>query len=314
MKHLLDSFETVFPLLLYMMVGVGIKKTKILNSSSMKELNNLVFKVFLPISIFNNIYAANSGETKSGPVIFYASIFTLFIFSFFWLFFETFEKKRDRRGVMIQNAFRSNFVLFGISLSQMLLDDSISSSSVTGVLIAVMIPLFNALAVIVLQYYGKEKTNLLLTINGILRNPLIIAAIFAIAIKNMGINTPSWLNIPLLSMGRVATPLALIILGGQFNFHHSKDFIPQLLIGIGSRLVFVPFLALSGAILIGFRGEVLIALLALFASPAAVSSFTMTQQIGGDHELAGQLLVYTTMLCSLTLFVFIFLLKQFSFI
>lgn len=312
MNNLLLSFATVFPMFLYMLVGVGVRKAKVLDQSAMKQVNTLVFKIFLPLSIFNNIYASEAGDVNPGPVMLYAVAFTLAIFALAWFVFARLEPSRERRGILIQNTFRSNFVLFGMPLSLLLLQGR--GTGITEILIAVMIPLFNILAVVILQYYGEGKTNLSKVLRGIVTNPLIIAAVLGILAKAFELTIPTWLNGPFRSMGAVATPLALIVLGGQFNFRRTGDYIPQLVAGVSARLLIVPVLALGGAILLGFRGEVLIAYLALFASPVAVSSYTMAQQMGGDHELAGQLLVYTSVFCSFTLFVLIFLLKQFAFI
>ncbi len=58
---------------------------------------------------------------------------------------------------MIQNAFRSNFVLFRLPLTQMILGGK--GSGVTEILIAVVVPFFNVLAVFILQYYNESKMN-----------------------------------------------------------------------------------------------------------------------------------------------------------
>ena len=52
----------------------------------------------------------------------------------------------------------------------------------------------------------------------------------------------------------------------------------------------------------GFRGVELVSLLGIFASSTAIASFTMAQQMGGDAELAGDIVVWTSALCSFTLF------------
>ena len=67
-------------------------------------------------------------------------------------------------------------------------------------------------------------------------------------------------------------------------------------------MVIVPALVLGVAIRLGFRGIELITLLAIFASSTAVASFTMAEQMGGDAKLAGNIVVVTSALASLTLF------------
>ena len=66
-------------------------------------------------------------------------------------------------------------------------------------------------------------------------------------------------------------------------------------------------------ILVGFRNEMLIPLLIMSGAPTAVSSFPMAQQMGGDGDLAAGLVVFTSGLAILTMFVWIFVLKQMGF-
>jgi predicted permease len=52
-----------------------------------------------------------------------------------------------------------------------------------------------------------------------------------------------------------------------------------------------------------------VALLGCFAAPTAISSFVMTQQMGGDAELAGDIVVLTSALSPATIFLWAFLFR-----
>ena len=62
--------------------------------------------------------------------------------------------------------------------------------------------------------------------------------------------------------------------------------------------------------LLGFRDAAFVSLLGVFASPTAVNSFTMAQQMGGDAELAGDTVVVTSAVSMLTMFLWVFLFKS----
>lgn len=313
MQTLILAFGTVFPMLVYMLIGMGVKKIKLLQSGSLKELNRLVFRVLLPCSIFNNIYRSELGGIRVGPVLLYALSAVLGIFFLAWFVFARIEDQRSRRAVLIQNAFRSNFVLFGLPLGQLLMEGR-ASNGITEILIATIVPLFNVLAVFILQYYGEKKADFKTVFLGILQNPLIIAAAAGLLFKLSGLTLPRPLTVPLNGLAASATPLALIVLGAQFSFARSRHLLPQLIMGVSSRLIITPALALGGALLLGFRGEVIISYISMFASPAAVASFTMAQEMKADDELAGQILVYTSLLSCLSLFVIIALFTHWGFI
>ena len=89
-----------------------------------------------------------------------------------------------------------------------------------------------------------------------------------------------------------------------------KEYKKQLTIGVLGRLVFSPLLMVSVGILLGFRNEMLIPLLIMSGAPTAVSSFPMAQQMDGDGELAAGLVVFTSGFAILSMFLWIFVLKQ----
>ena len=83
---------------------------------------------------------------------------------------------------------------------------------------------------------------------------------------------------------------------------------------MSGRLIFMPLIFMPIAVLLGFRNVELTAIMTMLATPPAVSSFTMAQQMGGDSELAGQLVVFSTIASIFTLFLWIFALKQLALI
>ena len=72
----------------------------------------------------------------------------------------------------------------------------------------------------------------------------------------------------------------------------------------------VSLVMLTLGALLGYRGDTLVPILAIFGAPIAVSSYTMAEQMDGDGELAASLVVLTTAFSILTMFLFIFALKQ----
>ena len=63
---------------------------------------------------------------------------------------------------------------------------------------------------------------------------------------------------------------------------------------------------------LGVRGPELASLMVVFGAPTAVNSFTMAQQMGGDEELAGQQVVFSSALSTITVFLFVFAAKSFN--
>ena len=87
-----------------------------------------------------------------------------------------------------------------------------------------------------------------------------------------------------------------------------------LLICTAGRLILVPAVVIAAAAALGFRGVELVCAMSISACPVAVMSYTMAEQAGADKDLAAECIVFTSMFSCLTLFFWIFFLKQMGWI
>ncbi|MCI8921173.1 MAG: AEC family transporter [Acutalibacter sp.] len=311
MESLRIALEIVLPLFLLLAVGYCIKLTGIMNETSVRQTNNMIFKVFLPLLVFFNIYKTDLTSSFDMSLLLFAVVGVLLQFIISLCLVILLEHDNTRRGVMLQGMFRSNFVLFGIPISTALFGDS--AAGLASILIAVIIPLYNMLAVISLESFNGKKPSLWKILVGILTNPLIIASAAGILFVVFHIPLPTVLYKTVSDLSIIATPLAFVILGASFSFGETGRCVRDLCITLGAKLVAYPLLFIALAILMGFRDAHLAVLLTVFGSPIAVSSFTMAQQMGGDDKLAGQLVVFSSLLSVFTMFLFIFGLKELAF-
>ena len=108
----------------------------------------------------------------------------------------------------------------------------------------------------------------------------------------------------------LTTPLALVVLGGQFEFASFKNYTKQIIVATVARTVFIPAVFLTVAcVVFGFRGADVATFVAIYGSPVAVASAIMAREMHGDGDLAGALVVSTTVVCTFTLIVMITVLK-----
>jgi len=207
-----------------------------------------------------------------------------------------FVKVRDRRGVVVQGMYRSNFLILGLALAAGLSSDG--DLGVTAVMGAIVAPTFNVLAVITLEFYSGKKTNVWKLVIDIAKNPLIIGSLLGLLCLLLALRLPSPLETAARDMARAASPLMLFLLGAFFRFSGAKEHAGELAAVCLGRLVIVPALVLSVAIALGFRDIEFITLLAIFASSTAVASFTMAEQMGGDAALAASRSTTTCTTCT----------------
>lgn len=312
MENLIISFNVVLPLFFAMALGYTLKRFGMYDVVTLKTINKLVFKVFLPIYLFYSIYSTDLSVAFNPKVMIFAVLGILIWFLLLMITVPLFEKDNAKRGVMVQAMFRSNFVLFGLPVAISLCGED--KIGITSLLMGIVIPIYNVLAVITLEGFRGGKPNIPKIVNGIVKNPLIIASVLGIMFYLLKIDLPYAVEKTVIDFGKVATPLALMALGGEFRFSKVKGDIKQLMVSIAGKLIISPLFMVTAGILLGFRNEILVPILLMSGAPTAVSSYTMAQQMGGDGELAGEIVVFTTGVSIFTIFIWVFVLKQFNFI
>lgn len=308
MENLILSAEVIAPLCILMSLGYFIKQRGLVTEKTVDQINHLVFRVFLPTMLFYNIYKTNiEGSVRPKMLIFgVCAVLCSYLLSILIALLTL--KSNAQRGAVAQASFRSNFVIFGVPVTVSLFGSE--KAGVTALLVSVIVPIFNALSVIVLEVFRGQKVQLKPMLKKIVTNPLIIGAVLGLLFLFFQIRLPRLLEKTVGDIAGIATPLALIGLGASFSFSDTGLYRKPLAIGVFSKLVLSPLLFLSTAIILGFRNEELAALMVMLGAPTAVSSYTMAQQMGSDGKLAGQLVVYTSVFSVFSMFLLIFSLKQ----
>ncbi len=309
MADLMFSLNVVFPLLVIMAVGYAARLLHVIGPTGVREANRAVFRIFLPLLLFFNIYDTRIDSTADVRTLLFALVGSVAVFGAMFLLAPLLTDRRGARGVLIQGVARSNYAIFGIPLVMAIYPNA--DVSIASLMVVVAVPVFNICSVIALMLYGsEERPSLKKTLLGVATNPLIIATALGILCSCLRLPLPDLLCTPLRSLGKLASPLALFLLGASLNFRQARADARLLTLGVLGRLVVVPGVMLTAAALLGIRDVALATLVAAFASPTSVSSYPMAQQMGGDDSLAGGLVVFTTVFSILTVFVIILLLRR----
>lgn len=308
MENLMISANAVLPMCLVMALGYGTRRLGWLRREEISTINKIASRIFLPCLLYYNIYCSDLSGSFDPLLMTYAVGGVLLTFGLALGYTLLTEKLPERRGVLIQGMFRSNYVIMGIPVATALLGaDQLGTVSI---LIAVIVPLFNMLAVVVLEVFRGQKPKPLHILGQIAKNPLVIGSVLGILTLVAGIRLPHILEQTIQSVSAIASPLQLFLLGAFFQFSGLKTYRRELVTVSIAKLIVSPGLFLGLGALLGFRGVAFVSLIGIFASPTAVNSFTMAQQMGGDAELAGDIVVTTSAASILTMFFWIFLFKS----
>lgn len=326
----MTALNAVLPIILLIALGYILRQKNFLTENFLQVGNKLVFKFMLPTMLFINIYRIDSLSDIRWDICLYClgAILVIFLASLFTAIAVT--PVAQRRGVVLQCCFRSNFVIIGLPLAASL--GGAEAEAMAAVLSAVSVPLFNVLAVISLSVFVGRKDSFVKSarsiLKGIFTNPLIIAVLLAMGCLTVRGLQSLWLGAvrfrldtqgaflfdALNTLKSGTTPLALMVLGGQFTFSAVKSLKKEIFAATLWRIVLAPLIGIGGAVLLTAQGLIQCtpadypALVALFGSPVAVSSAIMAKGMGNDEQLATQLVVWTTLFSGITVFLTVCLL------
>lgn len=316
--------DAVLPIVLMIALGYCLKKIGLLGKEFLDTGNRLTFRVLIPALLYYNIYGIESLKSINIKFVLYGIGMVTALFFLAILVVCTFTKDSAKRGSLIQATIRSNYAIIGLPLAESLF--GAAGAAAAGVMSAFCVPLFNVLSVIALTIFNgnsqKGKVDVRKILLGIVKNPLIIATMLGIMTLGLRellvlwqidfrISNIRFLYKALENLKSVCTPFALMVLGGRFEFSAVSRLWREILFGTLMRTVLVPVVGLSGAFFLHLTvmpelaGEHFAAYIGVFATPVAVASAIMAKEMNADDELAGQLVVWTSLVSTVTIFLYV---------
>jgi len=273
-------------------------------------MNALVFKVALPIMLFNTVHGSDFSKMLDLRFILFLIASIIVFFFICWAVAVILIPDAGQKGAFIQGSFRGNYVILGVALATEILGVT-PIISATGVIIVVL--LFNIFSVIILTVYGEKKSasgNFLSSIfMSIVTNPLIIGIFAGIVTTILGIEIFPLLNTPINMVSSLATPLALLLIGASLDFSKIKDRLRLTLIAGVLKLIVKPLIFLPMAIWAGVSQEGIVVLLVLYAAPTAITSYVMASNMGSDEHLASSVVLFTSLASILTYTIGVYILR-----
>ena len=305
---LLFSANVVVPIFLLIMLGYFLTRIKLWDSHFLTIANNVCFKCLLPVLLFYNVATANIFEVFNLKLIVYCCSCAVLLCGLLFIIVPIFIKDQKKRGVMIQGTFRSNFLLFGVPLSLSIGGEK--GAVLAAVVASFYVPVINLLSVVSLYSFSDAKDkSIKKALIGIVKNPLIIGGVsgllFSVIRNSIGFEIPEMIDTTLYNIKSSATPIAFLILGGDLKFGNMLKNIKFSISSVLGKIVIIPALMLVISALIGFDKLEMAILIAVFATPNAVSSYAMARNYEADYDLAGEIITLGTLLSIITMFIFI---------
>ena len=311
MSNLIYSINATLPIFLLIILGKVLKTTKIINDEFTKTADRYVFRIALPALLFSDLTENNVGSAFDGKYVLFCFSVTIFSIAVLWGLTEKFMKNEEQKGAFIQGSYRSSAAILGLAFINNMYD----SVGMAPLMIIGCVPLYNIFAVIILKLKGDnggKKPNMKETFINVMKNPILLSILIALPFALLNLHFPSFVNKAIGSVANTATPLALISIGASFEGKKALKKMKPTLLASFIKLILLAGLFLPLAVFFGYRNQELMALLVMLGSPTTVSSYIMAKNTGNDGILTSSIIVLTTLLSSLTLTLWIFVLKSFG--
>ena len=311
MESLIMAAGVVIPMAIMVGIGAVLRIVKLADEPTMKKVDKLIFNVFMPMLSFYNIYKTDFTQlTQVGYIVFGCGILTL-LFIGCMVIVPRLVRPMPTAASLGQAIFRANYLIFGAAVAESIYGEgNFGKIALMG---AIAVPMFNALAAVLLERARNSTASPRKLLLAIAKNPTVLATILGILVNLTGLVIPVLVLDVVQDLAGLTTPLSFLSIGVTLKLGQVEKK-SYLISGVLLRLVLIPMAVIPLAILCGFRGQELCALMILFGAPTAVSSYPMAVAMDADGDFAAQMVAYTTIFCLPTIFLWTLFLNSMGWI
>ena len=307
-ESFIAALTVVSPMMILMIIGWLCRTKGVITRPAMKEYDRLIFRVFMPLLLFKNIYEINFSGGVAVKEMVFTAVCLLIMFALCLDCPRYLTRDPRKYSVLGQAIVRGNYVIFGVVVSEALYGEG--NIGVVIMMSMLVVPMVNIFSAIILEAGRSGKASPLKLFLAVLKNPMIIGAICAFIVKGFGIKIPAVLWSVIRSIANSTTTISFISLGVGLDMADAIADRRLLAWGVILRMIILPGVMLPLAVISGFRGQSLCAMMVTFAAPSAVASYPMAVAMGADGQLAGQLVCATTIISVITIFLWTFAFKS----
>ena len=312
MSNLMFCLNATMPIFLTMMLGYAFRKWHIMDGSFVDKMNSFVFKVALPVLVFQDLATVDFFEAWDWKFVVFCFLATLISITAVTLL-SFLLKDKSLQGEFIQASYRSSAAIFGIAFIQNIYGEA----GMGPLMIVASVPLYNIMAVVVLTVMRPERGRvngalIRKTLHGIITNPIIVGILTGVVWSVLKLPMPVILHKAVSSIGGVATPMGLMAMGATFDIKKAFGKIKPTVIAAFIKLVGFVAVFMPLAVAIGFRREKLIAILVMLGSATTVSSYVMAKNMGHEGVVSSSVVMLTTMCSAFTLTGWLYIMKCFG--
>lgn len=316
LDNFIFSVNVVLPIFVVMFLGFAIRSRGMVDATTLRKVNNIVFYVALPIMLFRDLSVANFSEIFDLELVLFSCIMTILIFLGCWAYAHFFIKSDKAKSAFVQAAFRGNYAIVGLPIVMNVMGAGYSGRAI--IIITFVVPIYNVLSVCVLCYYNGQKLGgikfVKQTLIHILKNPIILGILAGLPFSIFGWALPQVLRTSVQYVGGMGLPLALIVIGGNVDLKSFQSKVSASFTATFAKLILAPAIFVPIAVMLGITGENLLIIYVVSSTPAAINCYIMAEAMDSDTVLTANIIVLSTFLSVFTFTLGVFTFKTFGLI
>ncbi|MGQ8367186.1 AEC family transporter [Glaciecola sp. 1036] len=286
------AIGVIGPVVVLLSFGYGLFRTGLLTDDFVERGSRLIFNFALPALLFINISQADLNSLIDPKSVAIGISGTLLVFVVSFVMVSVGVKEVADKGVLVQGIFRSNMGIIGLAYcAKAYGPEGLAYGSVYMGCLTIV---YNILSVAVLNIFQNQQTNFIKILKGIASNPIILSIIAGLIFSVLHIPLPQIAHNSLSYFAQLTLPLALLCTGAALRFSSLGEHWRLPLVGIMGKCFIYPLVIIFLAIQFGISGMPLGVIFLMAMSPTAAASYIMVRKIGGNHQLAAQIIALST--------------------
>ncbi len=311
MHLFIDIINIVLPVFSVIALGWLLRRWGLIDAPFLLQTNRLVYYVCLPLLLFYKIGTADFFANFNGRLIIGSILAVTVTFVASYLYTVIRNYPANTRGVFSQGAFRGNIAYMGLAITL----NAYGEAGLTkaGILMGFLVPFLNLFAILALLWPHRsdgEPRNASFWFRQVALNPLILASFLGIIWSFFNLPIPLVFERSLKIATGMTLPLALLAIGGGFSIEKLRGDLVKAALATGAKTIWMPILAAVILIALGVRGMDLGIGVLIAGTPAATANYIMAHQFKGDAELAGTIVMFSTLFSAVTYTVALLILRS----
>lgn len=294
--------NTLFPLFALLLLGKVLKLKGVTSDLFLKTADKLVYYIFFPVMLFWKVGSSAPGGTSSAALCMAGGLAVFLVFIVSLVYIRSGGVDRFGAGSFSQAAYRFNTYIGMAVVLAVLGKEGVRHF---GVLIGVLIPVINVMAVSVLIWYSDRDlptgSKIRYFIKALVSNPLILGCAGGILMSRAGVGFPAFLNNTFALVSSATLPLALISIGGTLSFSGISRYGRQAVVASLFKQVLLPVAGFILLKLFGVGGIQFRVGMIFFCLPTSTALYVLSAQLNSDLELASTAIMVSTLLSFVSL-------------